>query len=62
MSSLACLVLSTSLAYFIAQLQTRCATKTAPTSSLEASELVFDPDLGFQVMQDYEVGVEANNA
>ena len=62
MSSLACLVLSTSLAHFIAQLQTRCATKTDPTSSPEASELVFDPDLGFQVKQDYEVGVEANNA
>ena len=62
MSSLACLVLSTSLAYFIAQLQTRCATKTAPTSSPETSELVFDPDLEFQVMQDYEIGVEANNA
>ena len=62
MSSLACLVLSTSLAYFIAQLQTRCATKTAPTSSPEASELVFDLDLGFQLKQDYEIGVEANNA
>ena len=62
MSSLACLVLSTYLVYLTAQLQTRCATKTAPTSSPEASELVFDLDLGFQLKQDYEIGVEANNA
>ncbi len=62
MSSLACLVLSTSLAYLIAQLQMRCATKTAPSSSPEASELVFERDLGFQVMHDYEIGVEVNNA
>ena len=62
MSALACLVGSEFLAYLIAQFQKRSAASKSTTAWREVSELVFDRDLRFQIKQEYETGMEANNA
>ena len=61
MSALACLVISAFFAYLIAQFQKRSAASKSTTAWREVSELVFDRDLRFQIKQEYETGMEANN-
>ena len=62
MSALACLVVSAFLAYLIAQFGKRCAASKSTTAWREASELVFDRNLRFQIKQEYENGMEPSNA
>ena len=62
MSALACLVISAFFAYLIAQFRKRRVASKSTTAWREASELVFDRDLRFQIKQEYETGMEANNA
>ena len=62
MSALACLVVSAFLAYLISQFQKRRSSSKSTTAWREASELVFDRDLRFQIKKEYETGMEANNA
>ena len=62
MSALACLVVSAFLAYLIAQFGKRRAARKSTTAWREASELVFDRNLRFQIKQEYENGMEPSNA
>ena len=55
MSALACLVVSAFLAYLIAQFGKRRAASKSTTAWREASELVFDRNLRFQIKQEYEM-------
>ena len=62
MSALACLVLSAFFAYLIAQFRKSRAASKSTTAWREASELVFDRNLRFQIKQEYENGMEPSNA
>ena len=62
MSALACLVLSAFFAYLIAQFRKSSAASKSTTAWREASELVFDRNLRFQIKQKYENGMEPSNA
>ena len=62
MSALACLVFSAALAYLIAQFRQRRAASKSTAAWREASELVFDRNLRFQIKQKYENGMEPSNA
>ena len=62
MSALACLVFSAALAYLIAQFRQRRAASEATRAWRDASELVFDRNLRFQIKKEYENGVEPSNA
>ena len=62
MSALACLVLSACLAYLIAQFQKRRSSSKSTTEWREASELVFDRNLRFNIKQEYETGAAPSNA
>ena len=62
MSALACLVFSAALAYLIDQFRQRRAASKSTAAWREASELVFDRNLRFQIKQEYENGMEPSNA
>ena len=62
MSALACLVLSAFFVYLIAQFRKSSAASKSTTAWREASELVFDRNLRFQIKQKYENGMEPSNA
>ena len=62
MSALACLVLSAFFAYLIAQFRKSRAASKSTTAWREASELVFDRNLRFQIKQEYENGIDPSNA
>ena len=62
MSALACLVFSAALAYLIAQFKQRRAASESTMAWRDASELVFDRNLRFQIKQEYENGMEPSNA
>ena len=62
MSALACLVVSTFLAYLIAQFQKRSSSRKSTTAWQEASELVFDRNLRFHIKLEYETGAAPSNS
>ena len=62
MSALSCLVISALLAYLIAQFRKSRAASKSTMAWREASELVFDRNLRFQIKQEYENGMEPSNA
>ena len=62
MSALACLVFSAALACLIDQFRQRRAASKSTAAWREASELVFDRNLRFQIKQEYQNGMKPSNA